>query len=195
MNIKQENMTRISRKQSPRKVSALGVLGIIFLVFCGIGLISAMIASGINKSDSSPQAAAPSALGTSVGDEGFNFVVNSFKCGEKEISTGDVVVSRATAQGQFCRLNITVTNSGDTTNRIRAYDQYLFNAKEQRFEYDAHATSVAAGNYIGAEINDDINPGNSVTADIVFDIPLSDAPSLAELHGSNESQGVRVNLQ
>jgi len=194
MNIKQENGSHISRKQSPRKVSALGVLGIIFLVFCGIGLISAMIASGINKSDNSPQAAAPSALGTSVSDEGFNFIVNSFKCGEKEISTGDVVVSRATAQGQFCRLNITVTNSGDTTNRIRAYGQYLFNAKEQRFEYDAHATSVAAGNYIGAEINDDINPGNSVTADIVFDIPLNNTPSLAELHGSTESKGVRVNL-
>jgi len=189
MNIKQENGSHISRKQSP-----LGVLGIIFLVFCGIGIISAMIASGINKSDSSPQAATPSALGASVSDEGFNFVVNSFKCGEKEISTGDVVVSRATAQGQFCRLNITVMNSGDTTNRIRAYDQYLFNAKEQRFEYDAHATSVAAGNYIGAEINDDINPGNSVTADIVFDIPLSDTPSSAELHGSTESKGVRVNL-
>ena len=194
MNIKQENGSHISRKQSPRKMSALGVLGIIFLVFCGIGLISAMIASGINKGDSSPQAALPSAVGVLVRDEGFNFVVNSFKCGEKEISTGDVVVSRATAQGQFCRLNITVTNSGDTTNRIRAYDQYLFNAKEQRFEYDAHATSVAAGNYIGAEINEDINPGNSVTADIVFDIPLSDTPSLAELHGSTESKGVRVSL-
>ena len=194
MNIKQENGSHISRKQSPRKMSALGVLGIIFLVFCGIGLISAMIASGINKGDSSPQAALPSAVGVLVRDEGFNFVVNSFKCGEKEISTGDVVVSRATAQGQFCRLNITVKNTGDTTNRIRAYGQYLFNAKEQRFEYDAHATSVAAGNYIGAEINEDINPGNSVTADIVFDIPLSDTPSLAELHGSTESKGVRVSL-
>ena len=75
------------------------------------------------------------------------------------------------------------------------YNQYLSNAKEQRFEYDAHATSIAAGNYIGAEINDDINPGNSVTADIVFDVPLGGTPTTAELHGSTGSQGVKVNLQ
>ena len=195
MNIKQENSSHINRKQSPRKISALGVLGIIFLVFCGIGLISAMIASGIKKPDSSSQAASPSIVGASVSDAGFNFVVNSFKCGEKEIVAGDVVISRATSQGQFCRLNVTVTNSGNTVNRIRAYNQYLFNAKEQRFDYDAHGTSTAAGNYIGAEINDDINPGNSVTADIVFDVPLDDVPTIAELHGSTDSRGVKVKLQ
>jgi len=195
MNIKNEHSSHISQPQSPRKISALGVIGIILLVFCGIGLISAMIASGIKKSEGSQQTSQPSAIGATISDSGFNFVVNSFKCGEKEVATGDVVTSRATAQGQFCRLNITVTNSGSESNRIRAYNQYLSNAKEQRFEYDAHATSIAAGNYIGAEINDDINPGNSVTADIVFDVPLGGTPTTAELHGSTGSQGVKVNLQ
>lgn len=189
MNIKKEH----SAESKPRKISVLGVLGLIVLIFCGIGILSAMISNG-KPNDSTKQTPQSSPIGATVSDAGFNFVVNSFKCGENEITTGEGLVSRATAQGQFCRLNITVTNTGNTANRIRAYNQYLFNAKEQRFEYDAHATSTAAGNYIGAEINDDINPGNNVTADVVFDVPLGDTPTLAELHGDTDSLGARVNL-
>lgn len=188
MNIKKEH----NIESKPRKISALGVLGLIVLIFCGIGVLSAMISNG--KPSESAKQTAPSPIGATVSDAGFNFVVNSFKCGENEITTGEGLVSRATAQGQFCRLNITVTNTGNTASRIRAYSQYLFNAKEQRFEYDAHATSTAAGNYMGAEINDDINPGNSVTADIVFDVPVGDIPTIAELHGDTDSLGARVNL-
>jgi len=194
MNITEEHKTKITQRHSRRKISAVGVLGIILLIFCGIGLISAMIASGIKTNNGTKQADQPSAIGVAVNDSGFNFVVNSFKCGEKEITAGESLVSRATAQGQFCRLNITVTNNSDTVNNIRAYGQYLFNDNEQRFEYDAHATSTAAGNYIGAEINDDINPGNSITADIVFDVPVESIPAIAELHGDTGSAGVRVSL-
>lgn len=194
MNHKKEHIPKVKQPRPRRKMSALGVVGLVIIVFIGIGVISAMISAGIKPSESTKQAA-PSLIGATVSDAGFNFVVNSFKCGETEITTGDVVISKADAQGQFCRLNITVTNTGNTASSIRAYSQYLFNTKGQRFEYDVHATSTADGNYIGSQLNDDINPGNSVTADIVFDVPVGDAPTIAELHGDTDSQGVRINLQ
>ena len=192
MNNKEEHDTKIKHLQPHRKISVFGVLWLIVLIFCGIGVIAAMIANG---NTNTKQPAKPSPIGATVSDAGFNFVVHSFKCGEKHLSTGELVVAAADAHGQFCRLNITVTNAGKTASSIRAYSQYLFNTKGQRFEYDAHATTVAAGNYIGAEINDDINPGNNVTADIVFDVPVDNVPTIAELHGDIDSQGVRINLQ
>jgi hypothetical protein len=42
---------------------------------------------------------------------------------------------------------------------------------------------------------DTINPGNSVTGDIVFDVPKTTTPIIAELHDSAFSGGVKVNLQ
>jgi hypothetical protein len=191
----QQEIPKIQQPQPRRKVSVFGMVGLFIFILFMMGVIAAMISSGSATKNSTKKAVQPSPIGTTVRDAGFDFIVHSFKCGEKQMSTGELLVARAEAQGQFCRLNVTVTNEGKAAANIRAYGQYLFNAKEQRFDYDAHATTVAAGNYMGAEIDNSINPGNSITADIVFDVPVGDIPTIAELHGETDSQGVRVNLQ
>lgn len=134
-------------------------------------------------------------FGTTVSDAGFNFVVNSIRCGETHISTSGLVNFYSDAQGQYCRLNVTVTNTGNSADSISAYEQHVFNSQGQKYDYASDATAAAAGNYVGTPLNDDINPGNSITGDIVFDVPKEVTPTKAELHGNGSSKGASVNLQ
>jgi hypothetical protein len=135
-------------------------------------------------------------IGQTFSDAGFDFTVNSLKCDEKEIAfTYSFVNYSANAQGQYCRLNITVTNVGNSANSVNAYDQYVFNGQGQRYDYDSSATGYAARYYLGNPFNDDINPGNNITGDIVFDVPVGVTPIAAELHANSDSLGVRINLQ
>ncbi len=172
-----------------------GALFLILVIFCGIGIISAMIANSPAQKNSKAVKQS-SKIGQVSSDAGFNFVVNSFKCGEKQIGFDNGVLHYSTdAQGQFCRLNITVTNAGNNSNSIRPYNQYIFNDKGQRYDYDPAGTGRAAQYELGDPFSDDINPGNSITGDIVFDVPVNVTPITAELHGDKDSSGIRVNLQ
>jgi hypothetical protein len=198
VNIKKEHSLKTRQLKSPRKMSVFGVLGLIILIFCGIGVISAMISNGIKTSDSAKQTtqtAQPSPIGAVVSDAGFSFVVNSFKCGETHIQTSGYVYTYSDAQGQFCRLNITITNNANSANSIGVSAQYLFNSQGQKFDSDSGATATAAEALAGSPLNAEVNPGNSVTGDIVYDIPVGDTPTIAELHGDTGSQGVRIKLQ
>ena len=200
MNDEQRNL-KAKQPHSPRKISAFGVFGLIILIFCGIGLISAMIASGTDENGKQTQersvsnSVPKSAIGQTISEDGFNFVVNSIKCGEARISTNGDVYFYSDAQGQFCRLNVTVTNTGNTANSIDASAQYLFNPQGQRYTYDSSATSHAANYSLGSPLNDDINPGNSITGDFVFDVPTDVTLATAELHARSGSKGMVVSLQ
>lgn len=123
-------------------------------------------------------------------DGKFEFIVNGVKCGETQI--GDDVLN-TTAQGQFCRLNVTVKNIADQSQSLDSDSQYLFNAKGQKYSSDSTATLYAAPD--SSSWYTDINPGNSVTGDIIFDIPKDQVPATAELHDSAFSGGVKVKLQ
>ncbi|HSX35365.1 MAG TPA: DUF4352 domain-containing protein [Patescibacteria group bacterium] len=178
----------------------------LLFIFFGLGILGAIIsgdkptkANGkqvAQQAQNQPATSTPQPhIGTTVSDAGFNFVVNSIKCGETHLSTGGLVNYYSNAQGQYCRLNITVTNTGNTANSITAYNQYVFNAQGQRYTYASDATATAAGYAVGTPLNDDINPGNSVTGDIVYDVPVGVTPTVAEVHGDYNSLGVKVNLQ
>jgi hypothetical protein len=134
-------------------------------------------------------------IGQAVSESGFEFTVNSIKCGETRIKTSGDVYFYADAQGQFCRLNVTVRNTSNSVNSIDASLQYIYNDKGQQYGYDSSATSSAANYSLGNPLDDDVNPGNSVTGDFVFDVPVGTALAKAELHASRSSKGVGVNLR
>lgn len=115
------------------------------------------------------------------------------KCGETSIgdSYGTVM---ATAQGQFCRLNITAKNIGDKSQSLDDSSQFVYNATGSKYSTDTSAdiwAQVTSNDPWGT----DINPGNVMTADILFDVPAGVTPTTAELHDSAFSGGVKVNLQ
>jgi hypothetical protein len=205
MSSNKEFQPKAKRPKSSSKHPVAATLLIIVIVFLGGIMITAIASGGQPTETDSKQTAQQTQttatptqqaqIGQTVSDAGFNFLVNSIKCGETRISTGGLVYYYSDAQGQYCRLNITVTNTGNTTNSIGVGSQYVFNAQGQRYEYASDATAAAAGAYVGSPLNDDINPGNSITGDIVYDVPAGVTPTTAELHGDYGSLGVRVNLQ
>ena len=130
-------------------------------------------------------------IGEAANDGKFAFTVNSVKCGETSI--GDQYLNKA-AQGQFCRLNITARNIGNEAQTLDTTTQYLYNAQGQKYSSDTTATLYAEPSSSSSWYTD-VNPGNTVTGDILFDIPKTATPTTAILHDSAFSGGVKVSLQ
>lgn len=130
-------------------------------------------------------------IGEAANDGKFSFTVNSFKCGET--SVGDQYLNK-TAQGQYCRLNISVKNIGNEAQTLDTDSQYLYNDKGQKYSSDSSATIYAAPSS-NSPWYASVNPGNTITGDILFDIPKGVTPTYAVLHDSSLSGGVKVSLQ
>lgn len=131
-------------------------------------------------------------VGQPARDGKFEFTVNTIRCGETTI--GNQYLNK-TAQGQFCRLNLTVKNIADVAQSLDGSSQCLFNATGQKYAADTTATFYTEPSNASTTWYNSVNPGNAVTGDIIFDIPKDQVPATAELHDSAFSGGVRVNLR
>jgi hypothetical protein len=112
----------------------------------------------------------PPSIGEEARDGDFTFVVTAVDDGPAII--GDVGVE---AQGRFVFVTVTVTNHGDAPGSILGDYQYLIDAEGRRAGADCEATvHLDEARSLDAEIN----PGDSVTGILVFDIPV-DAVTVA----------------
>lgn len=86
---------------------------------------------------------------------------------------------------------MTVESIGDEPQFFLDDEQVGFNSKGQEISPDSSA---------GLLVNDDsvwlaeINPGNSVTAKIVYDLPKDEKLTSIEVHDSAFSDGVAISL-
>jgi hypothetical protein len=113
----------------------LTVLGVLIL----IGIIASATNSSKSSTGSSPGKSSSSAkpatkattakVGQAANDGKFAFTVNSVKCGET--SVGDQYLNK-TAQGQYCRLNVTVKNIDSEAQSLSSSSQYLYNSAGQK---------------------------------------------------------------
>lgn len=145
-----------------------------------------------NTSEKTEEKATTAKIGEPARDGKFEFTVTSIKCGEK--SVGDQYLNEK-AQGEFCRLSLSIKNIGNEAQSLLSSDQKLLNAEGQQFAADDTATIYASSDNSGSTWFDQINPGNSVKGDILFDVPAGANITTAELHDSSFSGGVKVNLQ
>ena len=143
-----------------------------------------------NQSSNSSQSAEVAKIGTPVRDGKFEFTVKSLECGKTSVGTNQYLTK--TAQGQYCLLNVTVKNIGNEKQSLLSSDQKLLKGD---IEYSADDTATLYQAPQGTSWYNDINPGNSVEGTIVFDVPKDVTPTVAELHDSAFSGGVKVNLQ
>jgi len=117
------------------------------------------------------------------GREGpLTFTATGFECGAggAEGAVGDRV-----PQGRFCTLALRVENTGTEPETFVAASQVVIDSASRRYRPDddpALASRV-------------VNPGNELTATLLFDVPPSVTPDEAELHRSERSQGVRMLLR
>jgi hypothetical protein len=124
-------------------------------------------------------------------DGKFEFTVASVECGKPSVGTNEYLTKQA--QGQFCLVNITAKNIGSEAQTFDSSSQYLYDAANSKFSADGTASLYA--NPQGSTFLNQINPGNSVSGILVFDVPKDKTPITAELHDSPFSGGVKVALQ
>lgn len=159
----------------------LAVLALIF------GVVLAAGVNAVDKSIAKSQEVQPLSgkMKTDVKDGDFTFMVNSSQCGLKTSggSLPDV------PQGQFCKINVKVTNHG-----VKAG---TFDASQVKGVIGQTKYNAESGASISANANTDtfltsINPGNSITANVMIDIPGGKTLDGVELHDSMLSGGVGV---
>lgn len=132
-------------------------------------------------------------IGQPAKDGKFEFTVNKISCGETSLSDGFGNVE-ATAQGQFCRMNVSVKNIGNQAQSFDETAQYLYDTSGKKYSIDTTAT-IWAQPTEQSPWGNDINPGNTLTGDVMYDVPKAVTPVTAELHDSSFSGGVKVSLQ
>ena len=117
------------------------------------------------------------------GREGpITFTVTGFDCGA---SGPEGAVRGRTPQGRFCSLRLTVENTGTQPETFLASEQFLVDAESRRYRPDDDPDLASRV----------VNPGNQLTATLLFDVPPSVTPDEAELHRFGRSLGVRMLLR
>ncbi len=167
----------------------LFVTGLVVLGCCIAGYTASLVGQALNDADAASTTQPDPTVGEAVRDGEFEFVVGAMDCGHGELANGFL---RAQAQGQFCVVELTVTNVGEEPRHFADGLQKAFSPSGDQYATDTNAGVVANGN--GAAIWNVINPGNAVAAKVVFDIPADATIAIVELHDSALSGGVRVDV-
>jgi hypothetical protein len=129
-------------------------------------------------------------LAQDAADGQFDFVVTTApKCGISQVNDG--FGNTVTAQGQFCRIRLQVTNKSNKSADFFDSNQKLIDTNGNEYDVSTEADSTAPGvlNY------QSLNPGLEALGDIYFEMPKGAIPDHVVLHDSAFSGGVTVNLQ
>ena len=133
-----------------------------------------------------PTETPPAGVGSEVRDGDFAFVVTDVRTGVRTVGEG---ILAETAQGAYTIVTVTVTNTGDRAQMFDGSSQKLRDAGGREFSSDGSAAIYLPDSQ---SFLNDINPGNTVTAKVVFDVPVTAQPTVLELHDSPFSGGVAV---
>jgi hypothetical protein len=133
-------------------------------------------------------AAVTGKIGQAVKDGSFTFVVHSVKCGMT--TSGGPLPSKP--QGEFCAVNLSVTNHGTKAQLFDALEVKGFIAGS-KYEADSGASAMANPN-TDTFLNS-INPGNSINAVVLIDVPAGKQLDTVELHDSLFSTGTSVSVK
>ncbi|MGK5737858.1 DUF4352 domain-containing protein [Micromonospora sp. URMC 103] len=106
-------------------------------------------------------------IGDKVRGGDFEFTINSVKCGISQV--GNEFLNKK-AQGSFCRAIVTVKNVTKSAHTFHA-DGTITAQDGSGREYEADGEAGIYGNTDGQGFLDEINPGNSVKANVYFDVP------------------------
>ncbi|MCF8569337.1 DUF4352 domain-containing protein [Gordonia sp. HY002] len=147
--------------------------------------------TGAGNEEQTDNGSDAAAMNTPVRDGKFEFVVTDVESGLSEV--GDNPYLNEQAQGQFVVVSLTVKNIGDKAQSFSPGDQKLKDSQGREFETDTTAQVALGGSDIA--IWDSINPGNTVSIKLVFDMPKNAKPASMELHDSMFSDGADVSLK
>ncbi|UWZ33640.1 protein kinase [Dactylosporangium roseum] len=168
----------------PRRVGRAVFTGVALatVLACLFGVLKLAESAGDDNGGKGGPGAVPDAARTTAkppkpspvaADGKLRFTVAGLSCGTTELGPWPVTKQ---AQGQFCLVELKVENIGDGNARVWLGSQHLRDA-------DAREYSPDELSWIYYEktrpLLSDINPGNSITGTLVFDVPAG--VTLAEL--------------
>jgi hypothetical protein len=175
-----------SGKVSRREKWPWVVGGVLALVAVGSGAY----AIGAAGDRPATRPAATAAASAPSGAEGaFMLTVGKTECGVDSVGPAELPQR---AEGQFCLVDVSVTNTGT--------EAALLDPGAQR-AVDGHGREHAVADQAGAFLNDrepslldEIRPGATVRGVLAFDVPAGERLSVLVLHESMGSRGVRMPL-
>lgn len=128
-------------------------------------------------------------VGDVVKDGKFSFRITKIDKGLTQVGE-DFTASKA--QGQYILVHVTVRNIGDEAQLFDGAAQKLIDSEDRQYDTDsAAALNLKDSN---AFLNN-INPGNSVSGILLFDVPKDFSIKAIELHDSPFSGGVEIGLR
>ncbi|OYO02696.1 DUF4352 domain-containing protein [Enemella evansiae] len=168
----------------------------LLLVLVGIVLISQAGGGGSESADGDGQPAGqparagkttppPAGLNTPVKDEDLEFTVTGFKCG---VSVEDPL-TKIQPQGQFCKMDLSVKNLGSKQETL--LDNNVKVLDDKGAEYASGSETFIVKDVI---VLKQINPGNTLTGSIYYDVPADVTPTRAKVQGSMFSRGGTIAL-
>ncbi len=164
--------------------------GIALLAVCVAGATAAWVGAALREAGAgAAEASSMPTLNQPVRDGKFQFVVSALACGQRLLTNGFL---HSQPQGQYCVVDLHVANIGTEARRFADGAQKAYGPDGAQYAADTGAGVVANGN--GNAIWNVINPGNSIAAKVVFDIPPTATIVTLELHDSPLSAGVKVNV-
>lgn len=171
-----------------KKVLKWMLVGFVGLIIIG-ALLPSEESSNPNPTDTKKQtkeqAASTPGLNQSARDGKFEFVIKSVQCGISSVGTS---WSKEKAMGQFCKINLTVTNIGDESQMFFDSNQTLVDSQGREFDSKSIFGAQDADMWLS-----NINPGLTLSGSIYFDVPEGISVSHFILHDSMFSGGVRIN--
>ncbi|AGL13670.1 DUF4352 domain-containing protein [Actinoplanes sp. N902-109] len=182
------------RKKWPWVVGSLAVLTVlgcvgVFALFAGGAKV---VADAAGEMDANQQGknAAVGAMNKPATDGKFEFTVTRMACGVDHVGSETFGTK---AQGEFCLIITKVKNVGKSVESFDDSSQKAYTA--DGVEYSADGAAGMDANDDGQTFLEDINPGNQVTATLVFDVPKHTKLASVVLHESSYTAGVKVPLK
>lgn len=129
-------------------------------------------------------------IGDAAVDGDFSFTVNSVECGIANVGTDTFGVA---AQGQFCLVAVSIENIGKEAKTMFADNQKLFDSEGREFSADTSAIIYLENG--GDTWLSEINPGNTLEGQLLFDIPAGATLDHIKLYEGVFSSGVEVSLK
>jgi len=122
-----------------------------------------------------------------VRDGKFEFRVTRFGCGARTLGSGP---RAPRAEGKFCLVTMQVRNIGRVPQTFDANAQELYAVGGASNQVDGAATLLAGSKLLYVRVN----PGNSVSGTLVYDVHTSFRPASLEVHDSPASHGAKLLL-
>ncbi|SMY12690.1 DUF4352 domain-containing protein [Brevibacterium jeotgali] len=156
---------------------------------------SAADASGEDDADEGEdeapaEAASEYGVGDAVATGDWEVTVNDVASGVSEL--GDEFLG-TTAQGQFILVDMSVANTGSEPSFFFESDVSLQDAEGNTYSPDTEAGIYAATDS-DVMLLEEINPGNTATGVIVYDVPADVTPNVLEFQGGIFDQPATVAL-